>query len=47
MHANPFLLLQRLQHLSGSMHLGAVHMSRASLANRADLSHENLYFSTT
>ena len=28
-------------------HLGAVHMSRASPANRADLSHENLYFSTT
>ena len=27
--------------------LGAVHMSRASLANRADLSHENLYFWTT
>ena len=26
---------------------GAVHMSRASPANRADLSHENLYFSTT
>ena len=26
--------------------LGAVHMSRASPANRADLSHENLYFST-
>ena len=25
--------------------LGAVHMSRASPANRADLSHENLYFS--
>ena len=23
------------------------HMSRASPANRADLSHENLYFSTT
>ena len=28
-------------------YLGAVHMSRASPANRADLSHENLYFSTT
>ena len=27
--------------------LGAVHMSRASLTNRADLSHENLSFSTT
>ena len=27
--------------------IGAVHMSRASPANRADLSHENLYFSTT
>ena len=27
--------------------LGAVHMSQASPANRADLSHENLYFSTT
>ena len=27
--------------------LGAVHMSRASPANRADLSHANLYFSTT
>ena len=27
--------------------LGAVHMSRASPANRADLSQENLYFSTT
>ena len=27
--------------------LGAVYMSRASPANRADLSHENLYFSTT
>ena len=27
--------------------LGAVHMSRASPSNRADLSHENLYFSTT
>ena len=27
--------------------LGAGHMSRASPANRADLSHENLYFSTT
>ena len=27
--------------------LGAVHVSRASPANRADLSHENLYFSTT
>ena len=27
--------------------LGAVHMSRASPANRADFSHENLYFSTT
>ena len=27
--------------------LGAVLMSRASPANRADLSHENLYFSTT
>ena len=27
-------------------YLGAVHMSRASPANRADLSHENLYFST-
>ena len=27
--------------------LGPVHMSRASPANRADLSHENLYFSTT
>ena len=26
--------------------LGAVHMSRAGPANRADLSHENLYFST-
>ena len=26
--------------------LGAVHISRASPANRADLSHENLYFST-
>ena len=26
--------------------LGAVHMNRASPANRADLSHENLYFST-
>ena len=26
--------------------LGAVHMSRANPANRADLSHENLYFST-
>ena len=29
------------------MSLGAVHMSLASSANRADLSHENLYFSTT
>ena len=29
------------------LNLGAVHMSRASPANRADLSHENLYFSTT
>ena len=28
-------------------YLGAVHMSRASPANRADLSDENLYFSTT
>ena len=28
-------------------YLRAVHMSRASPANRADLSHENLYFSTT
>ena len=27
--------------------VGAVHMSRASPANRADLSHENRYFSTT
>ena len=27
--------------------LGAVQPSRASPANRADLSHENLYFSTT
>ena len=27
--------------------LGAVHMSRAGPANRADLSHKNLYFSTT
>ena len=27
--------------------LGAVHMSRASPANRADLSHENLYFLKT
>ena len=27
--------------------LRAVHMSRASPANRADLSHENLYFSRT
>ena len=27
--------------------LGAVHMSLASPANRVDLSHENLYFSTT
>ena len=27
--------------------LGAVHMSRASPANRADLSHENLCLSTT
>ena len=27
--------------------LGAGHTSRASPANRADLSHENLYFSTT
>ena len=27
--------------------LGAVHMSRASPANRADLSHKNLYFSAT
>ena len=27
--------------------LGPVHMSRASPANRADLNHENLYFSTT
>ena len=27
--------------------LGAVHMSRATPANRAHLSHENLYFSTT
>ena len=27
--------------------LGVGHMSRASPANRADLSHENLYFSTT
>ena len=27
--------------------LGAVHMSRARPANRADLSHENLDFSTT
>ena len=27
--------------------LGAAHMSRASPANQADLSHENLYFSTT
>ena len=26
---------------------GAVYMSRASPANRADLGHENLYFSTT
>ena len=26
--------------------LGAVHMSRASPANRADLGHENLYFYT-
>ena len=26
---------------------GAVHMSRAIPANRADLSHENLYFSIT
>ena len=30
-----------------SEHQLAVHMSRASPANRADLSHENLYFSTT
>ena len=30
-----------------SSFLGAVHMSRANPANRADLSHENLYFSTT
>ena len=29
------------------LQLGTVHMSRASPANRADLSHENLYFSTT
>ena len=28
-------------------HLGAVHMIRASPVNRADLSHESLYFSTT
>ena len=28
-------------------HKGAVHMRWASPANRADLSHENLYFSTT
>ena len=27
--------------------LVAVHMSQASPANRADLSHENLYLSTT
>ena len=27
--------------------LGAVHTSRASSANRTDLSHESLYFSTT
>ena len=27
--------------------LGAVHMSRASPVNRANLSHENLYFPTT
>ena len=37
-------LVQRTPYLT---HLGAVHMSRASRANRADLSHENLYFSTT
>ena len=30
-----------------TVELGAVHMSRASPANRADLNHENLYFSTT
>ena len=41
-----------LETLSGrepdlQIYLGAVHMSRASPANRADLSHENLYFSTT
>ena len=30
-----------------NLFLGAVHMSRASPANRADLSHENLYFLTT
>ena len=35
-------------HMSRFSHwLGAVHMSRASQANWADLSHENLYFSTT
>ena len=33
--------------LSTPVALGAVHMSRASPANRADLSHENRYFSTT
>ena len=27
--------------------LGAVYMNQASPANRADLGHENLYFSTT
>ena len=38
-------LLSMIDNVSGV--LGAVHMNRASPANRADLSHENLYFSTT
>ena len=36
-----------LHNCLNALYLGAVHMSRATPANRADLSHENLYFSTT
>ena len=42
-----YVLFLGILHYHGLTLLGAVHMSWASPANRADSSHENLYFSTT
>ena len=47
LHHSRLIFSKQKFRLKRLLPFGAVHMSRASPANWADLSHENLYFSTT